>query len=217
VARARVWRGGPIVLAGYGAGLAWLLADHSRPVHASLDPGARAIIAFLLPTAAAVVLWAFHSIELARPVCQQAPGDRRATARAVIHIVTFVVAVHSLVLCQLLGSHWTRAWGLQAAFVLIGSVLVSVGNLLPATRPNLFVGVRTRRTLRDRDLWIATNRMAGGASVALGLVMIGNALALQSGLLAPLNLMAAVAVVAFVALRYRSMVQSGAVCSEDSR
>jgi len=56
--------------------------------------------------------------------------------------------------------------------VLLGAFLIGIGNLLPRTRPNLAIGIRTSRTLSDRDLWMRTHRIAGYLVVALGLVIL---------------------------------------------
>jgi uncharacterized membrane protein len=46
---------------------------------------------------------------------------------------------------------------------------VAVGNLLPRTRPNLALGIRTARTLSDRRLWMLTHRVGGYVVVAVGI------------------------------------------------
>ena len=49
-------------------------------------PG-RPLIAFVLPTAAAVLLWVLHAVESDRPVCVWEPGDGAATERIVWFLV----------------------------------------------------------------------------------------------------------------------------------
>ena len=41
------------------------------------------------------------------------------------------------------GVEWIRAWGPRLVVVLFGSVFIGIGNLLPRTRPNLALGIRT--------------------------------------------------------------------------
>ena len=55
--------------------------------------------------------------------------------------------------------------------------LISVGNLLPRTRPNLAIGIRTKRTLSDRACWMRTHRDAGYLVVACGFVLVLSAIA----------------------------------------
>jgi hypothetical protein len=205
--------GMPIVLGGYSVGLAWLLLNDAH-AHPAGSAGARALTAFVLPSAAAFILWALDTLESKRPVYAHAPGDRVATINAVLHIVTFIVALHLLVLWQTLGFADAGSWALHGAFVLVGGLLISVGNLLPTTRPNLFVGVRTRRTLHDRELWLAANRMAGPASVALGVVLIASALVLQSPHVGPVSMVATLVALASVVVRYRRLAQSRRTCAD---
>src|SRR6266513_565511 len=41
----------------------------------------------------------------------------------------------------------------RLAPVLLGAALMAIGNLLPRVRPNVAIGIRTSRTLRDRGAW----------------------------------------------------------------
>ena len=60
----------------------------------------------------------------------------------------------------------------RVAVILFGLLLIACGNLLPRTRPNLAFGIRTRRTLANRELWMHIHRVAGYVAVALGLVIV---------------------------------------------
>ena len=62
--------------------------------------------------------------------------------------------------------------GTRLVVVLFGSVFIAIGNLLPRTRPNLALGIRTSRTLSDRAFWIRLHRTCGYLSVALGVVIV---------------------------------------------
>ena len=69
-----------VTLVAYTAGAAWLwldtaLTEIARPERLTN----RILIAFLLPTTAAAVLWLFHAFESRRPVCAHEPGDLAAT------------------------------------------------------------------------------------------------------------------------------------------
>lgn len=144
-------RGCTVILVGYAAGAAWFWhAIRQSPMSASTELPRFAFIALLLPTAAAVLLWSFHAIELRRAVSEREPGDCAATERILFRFVVFICGLHGLVMLQLTDAAWIQAWAPQLAFVLVGGLLVSVGNLLPTTRPNLLVGIRTSRTLRSR-------------------------------------------------------------------
>ena len=199
-------RGVLVVLAGYIASAAWYAlnaglrrSDGDGQLHGA------GLIAFVLPTTAAVLLWLFHVVEARRPVCVREPDDCAATERILFRILVFIASLHGLVLLLLTDVPWVRTWGLQLTFVLVGTLLVSVGNLLPTTRPNVLVGIRTRRSLRSRQFWMEINRVGGYVAVALGVVVIVAALALGAPLVGQVILAAVLAAIAVVVGRYVSL------------
>ena len=196
-----------ITLAGYAAGAAWFWLDPGVPRVTATDPTGGVLIAFLLPTAAAVLLWLFHAIESRRLLIAHEPGDCAATERIVFRVIAFIGALHGLVLLHLTEAPFIRASAGQLAFVLVGALLVSVGNLLPRTRPNLCVGIRTARSLRSRQFWMEINRVGGYVTVALGIVVIFAAAMLQYPVNGQLTLAAGVAAVAILAARYLALVR----------
>lgn len=58
------------------------------------------------------------------------------------------------------------------ASFLSGVVFVLIGLVLPRTKPNPIVGLRTRRTLADKAAWRAGNSAAGRALVVLGVLLV---------------------------------------------
>jgi uncharacterized membrane protein len=118
-------------------------------------------------------------------------------------IVAFLIGFHAVVLIELSGVVWIRAWASRLVIVWLGLFFVSVGNLLPRTRPNLVVGIRTRRTLIDRQLWIRLHRLSGYVAVVVGLVIVVSGAFLRRPV-APVVIGAAgIAAVAALALQYR--------------
>jgi hypothetical protein len=203
------WRGLLVVLAGYAAGAAWYwLTFGLAPAAGSEKLTGGVLIAFVLPTAAAVLLWLFYAIEARRPVCIREPDDCAATERILFRILVFIAGLHGLVLLLLTDVPGVQSWGLEVTFVLVGGLLVSVGNLLPTTRPNVLVGIRTPRSLRSRHFWMEINRVAGYVAVALGLVMIVAAVVLGHPLVGPVTLAAFLAAIAILVERYRTLVRS---------
>ena len=82
----------------------------------------------------------------------------------------------------------------------IGAMFIVLGNVMPRTRQNWFVGVRTPWTLASARVWDRTHRVAGYLFVALGLIVILTIpLAPQIGM--PI-LAAGVATVALVSVVY---------------
>jgi uncharacterized membrane protein len=59
---------------------------------------------------------------------------------------------------------------------MLGVTMISIGNLLPRTRPNLAIGIRTQLTLSDRALWMRVHRWAGYIVVAGGVVVVLSAI-----------------------------------------
>jgi len=62
--------------------------------------------------------------------------------------------------------------GLSPVLAVVALVLIWLGNALPKTRPNPFVGIRTASTLADRGAWGASNRFAGWTFVLTGLATL---------------------------------------------
>jgi uncharacterized membrane protein len=88
--------------------------------------------------------------------------------------VLFVLALHLLVMSELTGlreAAGVRLSSGRAVVVLLGAVLIAVGNLLPQTRPNVAFGLRTSRTLSNAQLWQHVHRAGRYAAVGLGLVI----------------------------------------------
>ncbi len=86
-----------------------------------------------------------------------------------ISVVVFLALVYGLILL------WVRGIELDIAVVvpiLVGALLVVMGNLLGKIRPNWFVGVKTPWTLSSTRSWVKTHRMAGWTFVLLGLTFI---------------------------------------------
>jgi hypothetical protein len=140
-------------------------------------PGPKALVTFLLPTAAAVIYLLVRSLVIA-----SWPAGRAAWASTETHdaddvvsdilfwILLFVMSIHGLVLAVLLRAEWIYPWAGRAVVVLLGMLLITVGNLLPRTRPNAALGIRTARTLADRRLWMSTHRIGGYVVVVVGIV-----------------------------------------------
>jgi len=146
------------------------------------------LIAFALPATAAVIYVTF------RPLWRNAtgPSEIAGTYRAMtLQAILFVLVLQALALATLADVRGARAIAPRAVAVLVGLFFVGVGNLLPRTRPNLLIGIRTARTLDDRELWTRIHRTCGYLAVGFGTVV-----ALAGAFLSRHGIQAAVSVAA---------------------
>jgi hypothetical protein len=87
-------------------------------------------------------------------------------------IVAGVVGLVMLLHLTILGSAagWP-AWTMRLLGVVFGLGIAATGNLMPRVRPNWIVGIRTRATLNDPEVWLRTHRYFGRCLMVLGLVV----------------------------------------------
>jgi len=152
------------------------------------------LIALTLPVAA------MSTYLILRNFWGEEPAHRAIGRR----VVFFVMALHALVMLNLGGVEWIRPWGPRLVVVLFGSAFIVIGNLLPRTRPNLALGIRTSRTLSDRSFWIRLHRVCGYLSVALGIVIVVAGLLVSGPAIGPVVAAAALSSVAVLLVTYRS-------------
>src|SRR5262245_45267582 len=144
----------------------------------------RALIAFLLPTAAVAIFVLLRLLAARDPLGGRHDVTSSAYDAIVFRVVLFVGALHGVVLIGLLGRGSVDRAGLivpRLAPALLGVGLMAIGNLLPRVRPNVGIGIRTSRTLRDRGAWLRANRRAGYVAVALGFAIVMAALFVPPG------------------------------------
>jgi uncharacterized membrane protein len=194
-----------VIALGYLVGIA---AYPYIPGHA-IDQmrGARAQIAFSLPTAILVIYVLFRSL-WSHDRVRTGNGAFEATYHAIVfRVMLFVFAMNALLMIALtdvmdvVGSH---SWGKRVVVVMLGLTFVAVGNLLPRTRPNIALGLRTARTLASTQLWQRVHRVSGYTAVAFGVIVV------LAGLTAPMRdaaagllSLAALAAVIVVFVTYR--------------
>lgn len=144
----------------------------------------RAFIAFLLPTAASTIYVLMRLLAAHDHVRRGNGVSARIYNAIVFRILLFITALHGTILVGLLGRGAIARTGPivpRLAPVLLGAGLMAIGNLLPRLRPNVAIGIRTSRTLADRDAWLRVNRTAGYVAVALGFAILIAALVLPPG------------------------------------
>jgi len=155
-------------------GAAYLASIAAYPSLPGPAPGiARPLIAFLLPTTAALVYILARRVWLRDPVRDGDEAFEPTYDAIFFSVVLFIVVLHLLVIGMLTGvlpAH--RAALVRGTMVLFGLLMLRIGNLLPRTRPNLAFGIRTPRTLINREFWMRLHRIAGYVTVVLGSVVI---------------------------------------------
>ena|SRR5687767_5305301 len=161
-------------------------------------------IAFTLPVAAMATFLILRKLWGA--IGPDRDGDRESEAvhRAIAACVAlFIMALQVLLMLNLGGVEWIRPRGPRLVVVLFGSLFIVIGNLLPRTRPNLALGIRTSRTLSDRPFWIRLHRTCGYLSVALGVVIVVTGLSFNGAAIGPIVAAAALGSVAVLLVTYR--------------
>jgi hypothetical protein len=173
---------------------------------------ARIMVAFTLPTTALVIYGLFRSLWKHDRV-RTGNGAFEVTYHAIVmRVLLFVLVLHTLVMIVLSGaipdSHSLRLTASRAVVVLLGVVLITIGNLLPRTRPNIAVGVRTTRTLTSTQVWQQVHRAGGYATVGLGVVIALTGLVLARESVGPVISAAALFAAVTVLVSYRRHVRT---------
>lgn len=167
------------------------------------------LVAFGLPTAATVTYLVLRRLWVEVIVEPAVDTESEIAHRAIaVRVVLFIMALHVLVLLNLGGVQWMHTWGPRLVVVLFGGVFIAIGNLLPRTRPNLALGIRTQRTLNDRHLWIRLHRTAGYVAVVLGTVIVVSGLFLSDPALGLVVGAAVLGSIATLAATYRRQLRA---------
>lgn len=118
-----------------------------------------------------------------------------------ITTMAFLLGVHLIMLAIALGKDVSMTRVIPLG---MGLLLMILGNLMPRTRSNWFMGLRTPWTLSSDRVWERTHRVGGRLMVAAG------ALVLLTGIFAPLRselvLIASAVVVPVVVVAYSYVV-----------
>jgi hypothetical protein len=172
---------------------------------------ARIMVAFTLPTTALVIYGLFRSLWKHDRV-RTGNGAFEVTYHAIVlRVLLFVLVLHTLVMIVLTGAiaaDSLRSSASRAVVVLLGVVLIMIGNLLPRTRPNIAVGVRTTRTLTNTQVWQQVHRVGGYATVGLGVVIALTGLVLARESVGPVISAAALFAAVTVLVSYRKHVRA---------
>jgi uncharacterized membrane protein len=166
-----------VAIAFIASAVAWPRIPERVPVHWTLAGevdryGTRLEAALIMPVAM-LLLWALMRF-LPRIDPRRASYARMAgTYELVISLLlaTFL-AIHATVLGVALG--YAVPMGTVVPLI-IGLLLIVLGNVLPRARPNWWFGVRTPWTLSSDRVWARTHRLAGHAMFFAGLAFVAMA------------------------------------------
>lgn len=125
--------------------------------------------AFMLPLMLAAGLAMFYLLPKIDPRGANYSKFKSTYEIVIIATMLFVLGLHLLLLASALGKDVSMT---RAVPIGIGVLLVVIGNLLPRTRPNWFIGVRTPWTLSSDRVWERTHRFAGRLFVAAGALVL---------------------------------------------
>ena len=137
------------------------------------DWARRSIGAFMMPLFGLLLYGVFHLLPKISP--RKTNLDRFEDTYWLIANTTvgFMCALHVLVLGRALG------WPVDmtsAVLLGIGLMFMIIGNVLPRTRSNWWIGIRTPWTMESENVWRATHRLAGKTFMIGGAVTVIGAL-----------------------------------------
>lgn len=162
----------------------------------------RYLTMFLMPIAGTTIYLLVGSLQRRHAPANGDPLGHRAVEGIVFWILMFLIGVHVVMMAVLTGVHVAMPWAQRSVIVMLGITLIGIGNLLPRTRPNFAVGIRTARTLTDRQLWIATHRVSGYILVSIGIVTVVSGLLVSGTAVAAAPLIGGLAGVALIGVYY---------------
>lgn len=72
-----------------------------------------------------------------------------------------------------IGTPTSNLWIGRILSIIVGVVIIIIGNRLPKIIMNYYIGVKTPWAMNNNDIWIKTQRFAGKLWFAVGLILIG--------------------------------------------
>ena len=133
------------------------------------DRTAPALRALLLPAGIAFLLGVVFTVV---PFIE--PMQDRLEGSAPVLRVSWIGLLVMMAVIQLITAAPAFGFDIGPNFILVilGGLLLVIGNVLPKSRPGFFVGIRTPWTITDTDIWIATHRLGGKLMMAVGAVFL---------------------------------------------
>ncbi len=158
------------------SGYAWLElpADAQLPVHWNAQGevdryGGKFEGLLMMPLVGAFLVALFVFVPKIDPRKRNLEKSRTAYLAAWIGSIAVMTTIHMLTVNAALGGTAPVA---KFVFVLVGLLLMIIGNYLAKTRSNWFIGLRTPWTLSSEHAWSVGNRYAGRGLLLSGLLII---------------------------------------------
>ncbi|MFH1649116.1 MAG: SdpI family protein [Candidatus Woesearchaeota archaeon] len=129
----------------------------------------RSLGAFLVPGMMVVLAVLFLAIPSIDPLNKNIDTFRNAYEGFVLFIMIFLLAVHAMTLLWNLGTKVSPNLFVPVA---IGLLFIYLGYLLPKTKRNWFIGIRTPWTLSSDTVWEKTHKLGGKICVAVGVLAL---------------------------------------------
>jgi uncharacterized membrane protein len=159
-----------IVLSVIGTALLYPALPPVVPQHWNIDgqpdrfgPKSSVLITALLPLAIYLLMGLLPKIDPRRESYQK---HRRAYQVTSIASVSFIIIIHWITLLAIQG--FPIDIGITVR-ILLGLLLILLGNYCSQIRSNYFFGIRTPWALADETIWRKTNRFGGYGLVIAGL------------------------------------------------
>jgi uncharacterized membrane protein len=129
----------------------------------------RSFGAFVMPVVMLALAGVFAALPAVSPKGFGIERKSRAYGGIVFSILLFLFGVHVFMLLAAL----RVVHSITAVIpLLLGPMLITLGNYLPKMRRNFFVGIRTPWTLADEDVWYRTHRLGGVLFVICGALLM---------------------------------------------
>ena len=146
-------------------------------VHGTVDRFAPKLTVFIFPGIIFLITILFQFMRRTDP-----NSDNYDKFQREYHRYTFVIGlVFFAVQIMTIAAAFRMDFNVNLIFCLgIGSLFIFIGNLLPKTKHNYFIGIRTPWTLADEQNWFRTHRLARKIWVLGGLIVALTALAPES-------------------------------------
>ena len=149
--------------------------------------GSRAFGAFITPF---IMLFMFGIMSVLPRIDPR--RTNYATFESTYHLVvnlvlTFTLAVQFIILAVALGAEIPVERVIPFG---VGALFAILGNVLPRTRSNWMLGIRTPWTLSSDRVWERTHRVGGYLLLGAGIIVMLAALAAPARLIAPITMVA---------------------------